>query len=226
MKQKKNRFHYRNFLKLQMKMKKALPAEIYANIPWSDWKQKPDEKYYNFGLRYELLMSPDSIKDAPELTVAEIETLFREYTKRKGLTPEDYYFETGDDESSADRSFDISLHALAKNLALALDRKLPMRERLGKITKLKLNTLFSESGLGFIMTLQPDKTQRLFHLDLDISSNESVIDYSYGEPEISGLYKKILTIKAALDDDGLDLLREAESLSIKQYDLLGSAEVK
>jgi hypothetical protein len=30
------------------------------------------------------------------------------------------------------------------------------------------------------------------------------------------LYKKILTIKAALDDDALDILREAESLSVKQ----------
>lgn len=218
MSQKKNRYSYHNFQKLQMKLRKALPVEIYNDIPWDLWTQKPDQKFYNFGLRYELLMSPDSIKTAPELSSKDIKEKFREYMDRNGLTEEDYIVsaQNPDDFNNTNSSFDLSLGAFAKNLSLALDRKLPMRERLGKITKLKLNTLFAESGLGFIMTLQPDKTKQLFHLDLDISSNEAIIDYSYGEPEMSDLYKKILTIKAALDDDGLDLLREAESLSVKQ----------
>lgn len=216
MNQKKNRYSYRNFQDLRLKLKKALPAEIYADIPWDQWKQQPKEKYYNFGLRYELLMSPDSIKNAPQLSPNEIKVMFREYIKRNGLTEEDYFVDHPDQHGSAKDSFESSLRGFAKNLALALDHRVSMRDRLNKITKLKFNTLFDESGLGFIMTLQPDKTRQLFHLDLDISSNEALIDYSYGETEISELYKKILTIKAALDDEALDLLREAESLSVKQ----------
>ena len=64
------------------------------------------------------------------------------------------------------------------------------------------------------MALRPEKMKQNYHFDLDISSNEAIIDYSYGDSELSSLYKKILTIKAALDDDALDLLREAESISL------------
>jgi hypothetical protein len=34
---------------------------------------------------------------------------------------------------------------------------------------------------------------------------------------VSDLYKKLLSIKAALDDDAFDLLREAESLSKESF---------
>ena len=104
---------------------------------------------------------------------------------------------------------------MSRLLSEALNPTVPTIERLEFIGKLRKNTLFSESGLSFIMVLRPDKMKHHYGLDLDISSNEAEIAFKYGDTEISSLYRKLLTIKAALDDDALDLLREAESISIK-----------
>lgn len=216
MRQRKNRFTYSDYERMFLMMRKALPVEIFKDIPWENWKQKPGEKYFNFGLRYEILMTPESILEAPELSPEEIKFFFRDFMKKKGLVPSDFITEVqhDGDTSSQEGSFNSSLHHMAARLSKALDKKRSLLERLEIITRLRMNLLFAQSGLGFLMSLEPEKMKKLYHLDLDISSNEAVIEYSFGEPEISDLYKKILTIKAALDDDALDLLREAESLSI------------
>lgn len=227
MRQKKNRYSYNDFQKLRMKLKKALPRVIFDNVPWENWQQGRDDKFFNFGLRFELLMSPESILEAPELSVSEIKALYKDYLLGQGLTAEDFFMgssEYPDEFITPENNLNRSLNKISRYLSQALDKDLPMTERLEKITKLKLDTVFAESGLGFLMVLRPDKMRHYYHLDLDISSNEAIIDYSYGDSEMSELYKKILTIKAALDDDGLDLLREAESLSVKQVSLSGHAE--
>ena len=219
--QRKNRYSYEDYQKLRLSMKKALPREIYEDIPWKNWQQGRNDKFFNFGLRYELLMSPESILEAPELSEEEIRVLYKDYLLSKGLKAEDFFLGSSypDEYISAEDNLNRGIRKISRHLTKAMNKALPMTERLEKITKLKSDTVFAESGLGFLMVLQPHKMHRNYHLDLDISSNEAIIDYSYGESEMSELYKKILTIKAALDDDGLDILREAESLSVKQASL-------
>jgi hypothetical protein len=216
MQHKRNKFSYSNFQKLKKVLKKALPSEIYRTIPFETWTQKPKEKFVNYGLRFELLMAPDSILSAPELNAEQIKVLFRDHILSKGLSFADY-FGTDDDRDdnglSSEEQFEISLSQLSRLLAKALNQKIPAKERVNLITSLRANTLFSESGISFMMVLHPEKMKQNYHLDLDISSNEAIIDYSFGDSSLSNLYKKILTIKAALDDDALDLLREAESIS-------------
>lgn len=220
---KKNRFSYKNFKELQMRLKKSLPHEIYQQIPWEQWPQRPGKKFLNYGLRYELLMAPETILNAPELTVDEIKVLFKDHVLSKGLDSKDYFVEAetvdSPHDTTPDRSFDISLNHLAQTLSKALDKDLPSAERVELISKLRKNQLFAESGISFLMALYPDRLEKLCHFDLDISSNQARIDFSYGDSQLSTLYKKILTIKAALDDDGLDLIREAESISmpVKAY---------
>lgn len=211
--QKKNRFTYRNFKQLQLKLKKALPLDIYHDIPWDKWPMK--KSYFNYGLRYQLMMSAESILGAPELTRDEIRILFKDHILSKGLKPQDYFVDDTHGGFSAEDRFNSSLRSAAKHLSRALDKKRPMAQRLEMVTKLKFNKLFAESGMSFLMALSPDLMSKNYYLDLDISSNEADIDYSYGYSEMAGLYKKILTIKAALDDDAFDILREAESLSVR-----------
>lgn len=214
---KKNRFSYNNFKDLKLRMKKSLPLEIYNQIPWEKWPQRPGKKFLNYGLRYELLMAPETILNAPELTPDEVKVLFKDHLLSKNLEVSDFFVESETTDNglvSPDSSFDISLNQLAKNLSQALDKDLPSAERVELISKLRRNKLFSESGISFLMALYPDKIKSLCHFDLDISSNQANIDFSYGDSQLSTLYKKILTIKAALDDDGLDLIREAESISM------------
>jgi hypothetical protein len=218
MSQRKNRFSFRDFQKLKIKLKKSLPMIVYKEIPFGDWKQDPSVKYFNFGFRYKLLMSPESILNAPELRAEEIRTRFKAYVAEKNLGSEDFFSSAGRDPTiyTPAHEFESSLFSLSSRLEKALNKDLPMRERLEEITKLKLNTLFAESGIGFIMSLHPNHMKELFHFELDISSNEAMIDFSFGLSQNIELYKKILTIKAALDDDALDLLRDAELLSLKK----------
>lgn len=216
MQYKRNKISYSDFQKLKRSLKKALPSEIYNAVPFSQWSQQPKQKFMNYGMRFELLMSPESILEAPSLSAEEIKILFKDHVASKGLKPEDYFYHTTSDDSEVnpESMFDDSLEQLSRLLSKALDQKIPARERVNLITSLKANTLFSESGLSFLMALRPDKMKQNYHLDLDISSNEALIDFSFGDSQLSVLYKKILTIKAALDDDALDLLREAESISL------------
>lgn len=212
-----NRFSYNNFKNLKLKLKKSLPKEIFDEIPWENWNQRKGKKFINYGLRYEFLMSPETILKAPELTVREIKTLFKDHILSKGLQASDYFTSTENlstnEEQTPEEQFDLALHSMAKTLSKALKRSLPSDQRVNLISKLRRNTLFAESGMGFLMSFYPDKLSRYCHFDLNISSNEAQIDFSYGDNKLATLYKKILTIKAALDDDGIDLIREAESLS-------------
>lgn len=216
---KKNRFSYRNFKDLKLKMRKSLPTEIYNQIPWTEWNQRPGKKFLNYGLRYELMMAPESILKAPQLSEKEIVVLYRDHLLSKGLTADDFFANSpfNDDANvpvqTAENTFNLSLNHLAKLLSKALNPQYPASERIEMITKLRRNVLFDDTGISFIMALNPDKISSWYHLDLNISSNKAKIDFSYGDSELSTLYKKILTIKAALDDDGLDLRREAESIS-------------
>lgn len=217
---KKNRFSFGNFEDLKVVLKKSLPQEIYQRVPFSHWPQKKGEKYFNYGLRFQLVMAPESILEAPELSVEEIIVLFKDHVLSKGLSAKDYFYPHqnghghGSSRVSSESQFDMNLKSMAKILTRVLDRDLSMLDRLDLISKLRRNKLFSESGLSFIMALRPDKLAAHYSVDLNISSNEAQIDFQYGDAEISALYRKLLTVKAALDDDALDLLREAESISI------------
>lgn len=211
---KKNQFTYKHFKELQVRLQKSLPVEIYQQIPWNQWSQRPGQKLMNYGLRYEFLIAPEVILNAPELSISEIKTLFTDHIMSKGLTPSDYFATSGyEGETSSEEQFESSLYFMAKTLSRALNRSLPILKRIELIADLKKNTLFAASGLSFMTAIVPDKMQHYCHLDLNISSDKSIIDFSYGDPALSTLYKKILTIKAALDDEGIDLIREAESLS-------------
>ena len=215
---KRSRLPLKEFHAIKKTVIKALPAEVLSQIPWGNWNQSGKDIFTNFGFRLQIVLAPEVIINAPSLKRKEIVTLYRDHLKSKGLGPEDFFTA----ENNADRfkedqieeMFDLTLWMAAKKLERALDRNLPMLARLNALTDLRRNTIFKESGMSFIISLIPGSLKTSFHVDLNLSSNESQIDFEYGEATISSLYKKLLTIKAALDDDGLDILREAESLSM------------
>lgn len=214
---KQNRFSYNNFKKLKMRLRKSLPKEIFNSIPWENWPQRKGKKYMNYGLRYELLISPESILNIPELSTREIKTLFTDHVRSKGLQASDYFISTENvsttETQTPEERFEVSLNSMARTLARVFNPSVPKDQKVNLLMNLRKNTLFSESGLSFLMSFYPDQLPHNSHFALNISSNEAIIDYSFGDTKLPALYKKILTIKAALDDDGIDLIREAESLS-------------
>lgn len=218
---KRNRISYNKFQAIKMRLKKAMPLMVFNSIPWESWGQTGKDKFTNFGLRYDFVMSPEAIRETPELSANEIGQLFTQRMLKKGLTYRDYFTPRRthhrdrhrSDWNSAEQRFNRSLRRFSNKLQDVLDQSLLIETRLAVLHKLRENRLFKESGLGFIMSLLPDRISEYYHLDLNLSSNEAQIDFNYGDSEISSLYKKLITIKAALDDDALDILREAESLS-------------
>jgi hypothetical protein len=216
MRHKKNRFGFDDFEALKLTLRKALPFEIYKKIPFESWAQKKDETYHNYGLRYELSMSPEIIMATPSLKKAEIKNLFRDYIASKGLAPGDYFMDANLEDPEEKSQFSYSLNIMAGLLEQALNQDLVTIKRMDFITEVRKNTLFKESGIGFLLTLNPGRLKEWCQLDLDISANEGLIEFDYGDSAASDIYKKMLTIKAALDDDSLDLLREAESLRMSK----------
>lgn len=215
--QKKNRFSYSGLKKLKTDLRKYLPSEVFSDVPWMTWDQDENDKMTNFGLRFLLVMNPKVLDELPVLSRGEVKELFRDHIYSKGFTAADFFTDDNDGRTirvTAEQKFIVALMQVSKYLSAALQINQPLEERLEYITRLRQNVLFNQVGISFLMILRPDLMKKYFHLDLDISSAQDEIDYSFGDATIASLYKKILIVKAALDDDGLDLIRDAESISM------------
>jgi hypothetical protein len=215
---KKSAITYRGFQEIKSRMRKLLPEEIYNKVPWSNWTQTDRQKFENFGMRFEMAISPELIQSLPQLKAPEIQKLFLEYMKRKNLTATDFIQNPNSEFQDNDDLFQDHFKRMSRTLEKALDQTKRSKERVSYISDLRSNPVFEDTGLGFLVSLKPEMMDRSMHLDLDISSNNALIEFEYGSSELTTVYKKILTIKAALDDDALDPLREAESLSLPKED--------
>lgn len=213
---KDSRLRKAEFKDIQFQMKKALPDFIYTHIPFDAWQQGDKDILRNFGMRYQLVLGPEVVFNTPELTAEEIVNLFRNYLELKGLGASDYFTDgprpqRGGIHQDAEFKFRAALARIGKKLSQAVDTKRNHVERLESFMDLRKNTVFSQSGIGFLMSLQPQQTYRL---DLNLSANDRQLDFVRGEESTAIFYRKILLIKEALEDDGLDLRRTAESLKI------------
>lgn len=215
---KKSAISYKDFLQIKARMNKLLPDDIYNQVPWSNWTQTKKTKFENFGMRFELAISPELIANLPQLKASEIEVLFKDYITKKNLVPSDFIQTQETDFNTSETWFPYALRAMAKTLEKALDQSKSSRERVSYISELRSNQIFEDTGLGFLISLRSNKIKENMHLDLDITSNEAMIEFEFGDSKLTEVYKKILSIKAALDDDALDPLREAESLSMPKAD--------
>ncbi|MBY0515775.1 MAG: hypothetical protein K2P81_02625 [Bacteriovoracaceae bacterium] len=201
----------REFDDLKVAIKKALPTSIYQEIDFSTWKQEKREKVKNFGYRFQLVMGPEVIFNTPHMNRSEIIDLYRDYIMSKNFSSDDFY-KTSNSEDQLNRSqdrFTSALYHIASKLSIASDRSVSDVARLEAFMDLRNNTLFSQTGIGFLMTLNPEQT---FRFDLNLSGNNNRLDFSKGDESVASFYRQILTIKAALDDEGLNLRREAESI--------------
>ncbi|MFP5491130.1 MAG: hypothetical protein ACLGG0_06495 [Bacteriovoracia bacterium] len=213
---KDSRLRKKEFKDIRLQMKKALPDFVYTHIPFDAWQQGDKDILRNFGMRYQLVLGPEVVFNTPELTPDEIVTLFKNYLYQKGLTATDYFVDgprhdRGGIQHSAQFKFDSALGRIGKKLSQAVDTKRSHNERLQAFMDLRKNTVFSQSGIGFLMYLQPEQTYRL---DLNLSANDRQLDFVRGDESTATFYRKILLIKEALEDEGLDLRRTAESLKL------------
>lgn len=215
---KKNRLNFNRLQKVKLRLKKALPYEVYLRTPWHKWIQERRKKDKNFGLRFQFAVSPEVISKAPQLDREEISRLFKNHILNKGLRFEDYFFPYEDSRNdsrlvTAEEQMDLSLLSFSRRMEKLLHRDTPLRERIKYLKRLSRHKLYKESGLSFMVSLGRQKLSDLYHASINMSSNNNRIVFDYGDGRLSKTYFKLLSVKAALDDDAIDLIREAESLS-------------
>lgn len=211
---KKSAIDFSSFNKLKARLYKILPNEVFQQIPWNRWAQTPKTKFDNFGLRFEYTISPEVIYSLPEYRAEEIKVFLDRYLASKNLVAKDFLQVMESDFQTAESVFQDRLQKVSRTLENALSKKKTSLERVELISELKSDEIFGDMGVGFLASLNPAMLEKWSHLSLDISSNQALIEVDYGATDMMEVYKKILLIKAALDDDGLDPLLEAESISI------------
>lgn len=212
---KDSRLRKSEFLEIKRSLEKALPTDVFKRIPFDSWKQGDKEVAKNFGLRYQLVMGPEVVLRTPGLSASEIIQRYRAYLTAKGLAASDFYVEHPHSESShapitARTSFEASLRRIGKKLSRAVDGGRSHAQRLESFVELRRDAVFAQTGIGFLLSLHPEQT---FRVDLSMSANNRSLVFSDGDEGIAVFYKKILQIKDALENDGLDLRRLAEGLT-------------
>lgn len=211
---KDKKLKYSEYLQIKKGLKKLLPLVVFEKIPFHLWEHQSQQALENFGLRSQIVLNPRLILDSPKMSPDEIVELYRSYIAQKGFAARDFYSDVPHGRGgkrTAEEQYRFSLRNIADRLSRASDPTLPDLERLENFMSLRLNSLFAQTGLGFLLTLRPEQSVRY---DLNMSANSARIDFAIGDSSIADFYRKLLSIKAALEDDGLDLRREAESLTI------------
>lgn len=221
--EKDNRIDKDELNDIKIFLKKALPKKTYDELDWSQWDQAKGKHFTNFGFRYDFALSSKAIAAVPYIPAKTIANLFLGHIFEKGFTYQDFFSprralgpRRRGRTISAKEQFTKKLNAMSHLLESALDQRVGLEKRIKKLSDLRRNRLFSQCGLSFIISLMPNNFTDVFSLNLNLSSNEAKTEVNIGETSGTKVYQKLLSIKAALDDEDLDLLREAESLSVHE----------
>ncbi len=215
---KDKRLSLKEFAKVRKILLKTISDQVYVNIPFQDWKQDTG-KALNFGMRLNVTLFPEAILNAPVLSAKELMVSYPRYLSDKGLKAKDFYSDTaamgrGGQGVTAEDKFKKGIKEIAEKLSYSFSNTREDSDRIEKFLELQKNPIFSQTGFGFLMSIAPEKTKEWFIVNLDMSADGKKLQYVYGSLERSALFRKILSIKAALEDEDLDLRREAESISV------------
>ncbi len=202
---------------------KTISDQVYVQIPWQDWRHDTG-KALNFGMRLNVTLYPEAILNAPVLSAKELMVSYPRYLSDKGLKPTDFfssnemYNPRGQSHSqSSDYKFKKAIKEIAEKLSVSFNNTRTTTERIDSFLALQNNRVFAQTGFGFLMSIDPMKTREWFNVNLDMTADGKKLNYNYGAIERTFLFKKILTIKAALENEDLDLRREAESISSSDF---------
>lgn len=203
----KNTINFRELQDLKTTLIKYLPTGMYAKIPWENWPQKPNQKYKNFGMWLELITNSDAILEAPALSAAQIREAFGSYMKARNLNV-NHYFNPGptplNPHESAEWKFYDSLGEMSRLLEKVLNKSKSAATKLKEFGRLKKNSLFSQSGAGFLLSLNPQSDDDDSYLEFRMFSNDTEINLEYGDEDDFEVYEVVEKVKAALDDETYD----------------------
>lgn len=216
---KDKRFSKSEFEEIEYSLRKALPKEIFDEIPFYQWNQIGRKPLENFGFRFQIVMGPELILNAPQRSQRTLRELYSQYISEKGLTATDFFparVAGRPRELTPEEELDKTILRISSKLSQVSDSQRSDIQRLEAFMALRDNTLFAQTGIGFLMTLVDNQNYRI---DINLSANGHKLDFAKGDEAMAHFFRKLSSVKSALEDDGLDLRREAESLTIKVKNL-------
>ncbi len=212
---------YSEFLKVKTLVDRSVHQDVSTRIPWEKWDQFSKDKVPNFGLRLEIVLTPEAILLAPSLNAKEIKERYLKMLAEKKLNADDFYHtvlpSAGARGGSLTSKMQLAseLREIGKKLAKAFQKEgITETNRLQSFMSLHRNKLFSQTGMTFFMGLNPEMIDKWFHVELVMSGGNKKLEFKSNEIESSELYRKLVYVDAALQDDGVDIRRDAEALNV------------
>lgn len=216
-------------------LKRTLPDIVRNQIDFNSWNTS-GEKLNNVAIRYQVVMHPEIMGALPQYSADTLTEMYLDYLR--GLRALDLVksaafqqrapklMET-DERDVYDFHLRESIEKIANKLAKALDRSLPGDQRLQALMSLRKNPIFLKTGVRFFLELLPQdegKLKQLIQFDMHIESSDGDrLDFTFGDKAESDIHKRLLTIQNLIENGGLDLRLEGETLKIN---LLNSEVVR
>lgn len=199
-------------------LKNTLPPSLYKQIPVNHWDLSQHEGV-NVYFRHEFYFAPEALKAIPALDAATLKRRYQDFlgtlnsidaepTRKRNLVRDSEQEEdTYDPNATFAELYDYDLDIISKEISIAFNPKLEVGLRHDAFIQLKNNDLFVETGPGFLIYLLPqDRLNQLLGYSLVLTGRDlERINFTYGEPTQSDLYRSMLYIQDLLNARTVDL---------------------
>lgn len=214
------RFRPSELEQLKRQVQRTISPEQFAQIDFS--KFETEGKINNVFSRYQVVLSPESIGVLPQLNRNEITRRYLDYLK---TVPWKDIVSIGSismgrelhdaRQSDVQRFLGGRVQNLAKRIEFLLDPANDRNQRIDLLMELRNNSLFKYTGFGFLNSLlTPSEREKFTRFTLELESTDQLfLRYVSGNAELSDIYNKVTLIQNILNNDGLDVRLEAESIS-------------
>ncbi|MCE3009930.1 MAG: hypothetical protein LW875_04905 [Proteobacteria bacterium] len=217
---KDNRFRPAELEEVKIQLARTIPQDVFRQIDFSQWQFR-GRVANNVAVRYQVVMAPDAILEAPVLSQEEIKAKYISYLetveykdliRRDSLARENYDYTA---ETFAGQTLGREVDQISRKLKIVFSPKEKATDRINALMDLRSNRVFRVTGTGFLTTLLPvEKRDRLMSFKLEMESTDgNRLKFQYGQATLTPIYSRLMYIQSILNNDGLDLRLEAETLS-------------
>ncbi|MFN7454798.1 MAG: hypothetical protein ACK5RO_09095 [Pseudobdellovibrionaceae bacterium] len=217
---KDKRFRPAELKEIKIQLSRTIPQDVYRQIDFNQW-QFQGRLANNVAVRYQVVLSPEAILAAPALSADEIKARYENYLesievsdliRRDTRAREDY------DDTATTRAgmvFSRELKQISRKLEVAFNPQEKGVDRINALMDLRTNRVFRLTGTGFLTSLlSVDQREKLMSFKLEMESTDgNRLRFQYGQAALTPIYARLMYIQSILNNDGLDLRLEAETLS-------------
>lgn len=214
------RFRPSELAQIKRQIQRTISPEQFAEIDFSSFEK--DGKINNVFARYQVVLSPEAIGALPQLNRRQIEQKYFEFLESvpwQDLVQVNSISMRRDVDEAAQtdvqRYLGARVQRLARQIEFLLNSENDRNARIEKLMDLRNNSLFKFTGFGFLNSLlSASEREKFTRFTLELESTDQLfVKYVSGNAELSDIYNKVTLIQNILNNDGLDVRLEAETIS-------------